>query len=102
MARFQTNFTSIDMLDASQADLAPQGHASTKQDEGDAKAAATTAAGGDGAVGATDSVPTGSVDDVISWVGEDADRAALALEAENSKPSPRKTLVAALNEVVGD
>lgn len=38
-------------------------------------------------------VPQGSVDEVLSWVGDDQDRARNALAVENSKSSPRTTLV---------
>jgi hypothetical protein len=38
-------------------------------------------------------VPDGSISEILDWVGDDPDRAALALEAELDKESPRSTLV---------
>jgi hypothetical protein len=44
-----------------------------------------------------DAVPTGTIDDVLAWVGDDNDRAARALEAEQAKgDQARSTLVAKL------
>ena len=45
------------------------------------------------AVVVADDVPDGSISDVLDWVGEDEDRKAQALEAEQAKESPRSTLV---------
>jgi hypothetical protein len=50
-------------------------------------------AGGDGS-----EVPDGTVEDVLDWVGDDRDRAQDALAAEQSKPTPRVTLVEALED----
>jgi hypothetical protein len=38
-------------------------------------------------------VPDGSISEILDWVGDDEERAALALEAELAKESPRSTLV---------
>lgn len=46
-------------------------------------------------------VPTGSAEGVLAWVGDDADRAVAALEAEEKRDKPRATLVAKLEKVVG-
>jgi hypothetical protein len=43
--------------------------------------------------GVVDVVPDGSIAEVLDWVGDDPDRATLALEAELAKESPRSTLV---------
>jgi hypothetical protein len=42
----------------------------------------------------------GSVDEVLERVGEDAELAGQVLAAENAKSKPRKTLVAALEELL--
>lgn len=44
-------------------------------------------------------VPSGTIDEVLAWVGEDTARAELALEAENSGHK-RKTLTARLKELI--
>lgn len=47
-------------------------------------------------------VPTGTVDDVMRWVGSDSLRARTALRLERSRqPKPRTTLVRALEDIVG-
>ena len=43
-----------------------------------------------------DAVPDGTVAAVLGWVGDDRERAARALEAENATDKPRTTLVGAL------
>lgn len=49
----------------------------------------------------TEQVPQGSnVDEVLEWVGNDKDRAKVALETEQSATKPRKTLVEKLKELV--
>lgn len=52
-------------------------------------------AGADG-----DQVPDGGAETVLQWVGGNADRASQALEAERSKPAPRKGLVEKLEKLV--
>ncbi len=47
-------------------------------------------------------VPAGPVAAVLEWVGEDRDRAAAALAAEQAAASPRKTLVEQLGKLAGD
>lgn len=44
-------------------------------------------------------VPDGPVFDVLTWVGNDLERAAAALTAEQARDKPRTTLVAALTNV---
>lgn len=41
-----------------------------------------------------------SIDKVLTDVGDDRDKAEAALEAEQAKPEPRKTLVAKLEAVI--
>jgi len=50
--------------------------------------------------GSTETVPEGTVQEVLDWVGEDKDRAQKALDAESSRDEPRTTLVSALEAVV--
>lgn len=45
-------------------------------------------------------VPTGSVSEILEWVGEDKDRASSALALETSKDKPRKSLVTSLEELI--
>jgi len=50
-----------------------------------------------------DGVPDGTVGQVLEWVGQDRERAALALAAEQSKgDGARATLVTALNKILTD
>jgi hypothetical protein len=44
-------------------------------------------------------VPDGSVEDVMAWVGQDAERAAKALAVEESREHPRSTLAAKLRKL---
>lgn len=44
-------------------------------------------------------VPDGPVDDVLRWVGNSRDAAQAALDAEQSRPNPRTTLIAALEKL---
>lgn len=46
-----------------------------------------------------ETVPEGTVKEILAWVGDNKDRAILALEAENAKESPRKGLVSSLEEL---
>lgn len=48
----------------------------------------------------TTSVPSGTVVQVLSWVGESKARAESALDAEQERDNPRKSLVEALDEIV--
>lgn len=46
-------------------------------------------------------VPTGTVPEILSWVGEDVERAKKALDVETSGDSkPRKGLVSQLTELI--
>lgn len=53
-----------------------------------------------------DAVPGGTSAEVLSWVGEDVDRAQRALDAENERPAPRvgvvKTLTARIENQGSD
>jgi hypothetical protein len=44
-------------------------------------------------------VPTGTAGDVLAWVGEEPDRARLALDAEQQRDRPRSTLIRDLTRV---
>ena len=43
--------------------------------------------------------PTGTVKEVLEWVGDDKERARLALDAEHEGPQ-RKSLISSLEEVL--
>jgi len=43
----------------------------------------------------------GTAAEILAWVGEDADRAAEALDAEQAKEKPRSTLVKQLEKFAG-
>ena len=47
-------------------------------------------------------VPDGTVDEVTSWVGDDAGKARKALSAEKKSDDPRSTLIEALEKVIED
>jgi hypothetical protein len=47
-----------------------------------------------------DEVPEGSADVVLTWVGEDPERALKAWETEQARPKPRSTLLAQLEKLV--
>lgn len=46
-------------------------------------------------------VPEGTVREVLDWVDGDAEKAQKALDVENAKESPRKSLVSQLEDIVG-
>lgn len=48
-----------------------------------------------------DGVPEGSAKQVLAWVGDDPERAALALEAEHAREKPRSVLTADLEKLAG-
>lgn len=50
---------------------------------------------------ASSEVPSGSIKEVLDWVGEDVERASLALDVE-SKGSERKTLLQKLKDLIND
>ena len=52
--------------------------------------------------GSDDDVPEGTVRKVTEWVGDDKDRAQRALEEEQAKENPRKSLIEKLEEVIGE
>jgi hypothetical protein len=45
-------------------------------------------------------VPSGTVPEILTWVGEDKERAQRALEVENADEKPRKGLIKALSELI--
>lgn len=45
-------------------------------------------------------VPKGSIKEIMAWVGEDSEKAKLALDVENKDPEPRETLIKKLNGLV--
>ncbi|MFI6813765.1 hypothetical protein ACIBG7_15195 [Nonomuraea sp. NPDC050328] len=45
---------------------------------------------------------TGTIDEVLAWVGDDPGRAAEAHAAEQAKDKPRSTLLAKLAEIIND
>jgi hypothetical protein len=47
-------------------------------------------------------VPTGTINEVKAWVGDDKERAQAALDAENEKDNPRSTLVDWLEGVLAE
>lgn len=51
--------------------------------------------------GAPAVVPEGSEKDVLDWVGDDKDRAAVALKVEQNHAKPRKGLVDKLQKLAG-
>lgn len=46
-------------------------------------------------------VPDGTVREVLEWVDNDTQKAQQALDVENAKGSPRKSLVSQLEDIVG-
>ena len=46
-------------------------------------------------------VPEGTVREVLDWVDGDAEKAQKALDVENAKENPRKSLVSQLEDIVG-
>lgn len=49
-----------------------------------------------------DKVPTGTVPEILSWVGDDKEKAKKALDTENEESKPRKGLITALTSVIED
>ena len=47
-----------------------------------------------------DDVPSGTVPEILTWVGDDKDRAQKALDAETENEKPRKGLVSQLNDIL--
>jgi hypothetical protein len=45
-------------------------------------------------------VPKGTTSELLSWVGDDKERAQRALDAENATDKPRKGLVEELEEIL--
>lgn len=53
-----------------------------------------------GADVAGNTVPEGTIKEIVTWVGEDKDRAKAATDAEQKADEPRKTLLNKLKEVL--
>lgn len=70
--------------------------------EGGAKLTVARLAAGAGLFAAPADVPEGTVGEVLSWVGEDPDRANAAIAAEQGTDSPRTTLLEQLNATAGN
>ena len=47
-------------------------------------------------------VPTGTVPEILGWVGDDKEKARRALEAEEANAKPRKSLVKDLKDLLDD
>lgn len=47
-----------------------------------------------------DAVPAGTVKEILTWVGEDPERAQKALDEETANEKPRKGLVESLSELI--
>ena len=47
-------------------------------------------------------LPEGTSEEIIDWVNNDADRATIALEAEEADPEPRSELVSQLEAIIND
>lgn len=61
--------------------------------------AAEKPAGADDGSTSGDQVPAGSMEKVLAWVGDDAERARVAIEAEQGRDKPRTSLLAELERV---
>lgn len=46
-------------------------------------------------------VPSGTIAEVLEWVGDDLGRAGVALTAEQASETPRSTLIASLADIIG-
>ena len=53
-------------------------------------------------IAVTEEVPEGTISEIKKWVGDDVDRAQVALNKENASDDPRVTLVAYLEALVTD
>lgn len=82
------NFRGEDMPGFKVSFAENKGKKSSKADSGKASA------------GSVSGVPEGTKDEVMDWVGDDADKAQQALDAENSAEKPRVTLVEELERVI--
>lgn len=72
-----------------------------EQDDGAAPAGSTTVTPPAAPVVVDpEAVPTGNAQDVIEWMGTDADRAARAKEAEQQREKPRSTVLTRAEQVI--
>lgn len=51
---------------------------------------------------ATPVVPVGTIEKLLTWVGDDKARAQLVLSQELSEDKPRKSLASQLEEIIND
>ena len=49
---------------------------------------------------AAEAVPSGSVKEVLAWIGDNEDRAARALDAEYERDEPRVTVIEGIEKVI--
>jgi hypothetical protein len=91
-----SDFGSKDLLESDEQKLEPA------VDVEGAKAGAPEGSedSGPAAVDGSSDVPDGTVKEVLDWVGDDSAKARAALEHEQSKDSPRTSLVSQLNDKV--
>ena len=47
-------------------------------------------------------VPVGTIEKLLTWVGNDKDRAQLVLDQELTEDRPRKSLTSQLEEIIDD
>lgn len=47
-------------------------------------------------------VPVGTIEKLLTWVGDDKERAQLVLEQERAEDRPRKSLTSQLEEILDD
>lgn len=47
-------------------------------------------------------VPVGTIEKLLTWVGDDKDRAQLVLDQELAEERPRKSLTSQLEEIIDD
>jgi hypothetical protein len=91
MGNVQTNFRAQDFLGASGAAVEPDsapGEQETPEEQAPGEQDLT--------------VPTGTINEIKAWVGDDQEKAQAALDAENEKENPRSTLVDWLEGVLED
>lgn len=49
----------------------------------------------------SDGVPDGTISQVLTWVGDDPEKASQALAVEEASEHPRSTLIASLTDIIG-
>ncbi len=96
------NFTAADFADNGKMQRAESTKNKRPAAQASAPASAPAPAPIDNSVKTEDDVPSGTVPEILSWVGEDKDRAQKALDAEKDDDKPRKGLVKSLEEILDD